>query len=378
MIGFNKIKNDKSSKYRVMHVILDLGVGGAEQLVYRMLNSRPSFEDNVVCCLRFVGDLGERYINDGGRLYCKKNNGGFDIGIIWWLRDIIKNEHIDVVHSHTYSTFIYSVLASRLVGRVKLVYTEHGRLYPERSSWKRSLLNPLLAFGVSHVVSISNSTAKAMNKYDKFPLKNIKVIHNGITLPDTIQNVDIGAKKRSLGLTESCRVVGAASRLEDIKNIPMMLRAFQRVSKQIPEAYLLVAGTGSKSDELIAYGQELGVSDKVKFIGLRNDLWEIFQIMDVYVLSSFTEGISITLLEAMISGVPAVVTDVGGNPEVVADGVTGFLVPLNDDVAMSKSIVTLLNNKEMALRYSSNAIERVKRCFSFDAMMRSYENLYNS
>jgi glycosyltransferase involved in cell wall biosynthesis len=373
-----RTQNSNTRKLRVMHVILTLGVGGAEQLVYRMVNSRPRFEDNIVCCLYFIGELGEQYIRDGGKVYCRNHSGGFNIGIVWWLINIIRHEKIDVVHAHTYATFFYSVLAAKIYGNIKLVYTEHGRLYPDRSSWKRSIINPLLALGVSHIVSISESTAKAMNKYDNLPLEKINVIHNGITLPATFQKVDIAAKKRSLGLAEPCRVIGTASRLEEIKNIPMMLRAFQYVSQQIPDVCLLVAGTGSKTDELIACSQELGICDKVKFIGLRNDLWEIYQILDVFLLSSFTEGISVTLLEAMASGVPAVVTDVGGNPEVVDDGVTGCLVPLNDDIAMAQRILVLLQHDDMAKRFSLNSVKRVEKYFSFDEMMKTYEILYNS
>lgn len=370
---------EPSKKHRrVMHVILTLGVGGAEQLVYRMVTSCTDANRPVVCCLLFLGELGEQLKREGGSVYCRNHNGGMDFGIISWLKQIIIDEKIDVVHAHTYSPLFYSVPAAKLVGGVKVVYTEHGRLYPERSNWKHSLINPILALGTDHMVSISESTAKAMNKYDNFPLNRIKVIHNGISIPDIEQKVDFLAKKRSLGLAESCRVIGTAARIEEIKNIPMMLRAFQHVLDEIPDTCLLIAGKGSKEQELKSYAEELGISQKVKFVGLRNDLWEIYQIMEIFLLSSFTEGISVTLLEAMASGVPAVVTDVGGNSEVVVDEVTGCLVPLNDDGAMAKSIVELLKNREKSLGYAAGAKERVANDFSFDGMMKSYEMLYNS
>lgn len=365
-------------KPRVMHVILTLGVGGAEQLVYRMISSRSRSSHTVVCCLLFVGELGEKLRREGGVLYCKNHTGGIDLGIIRWLRRIIIDENIDVVHAHTCTPLFYSVPAAKSVGGVKVVYTEHGRLYPERSSWKLSLINPLLAHATNSIVSISKSTALAMSRYDRFPLERIQIIHNGISVPDTVRDIDPLEKKRSLGLSESCRVMGTAARIEEIKNIPMMLRVLRIVLREVPEACLLIAGTGSRLQELVACSHELGISDSVKFIGLRSDLWELYQIMDVFLLSSFTEGISVTLLEAMASGVPAVVTDVGGNSEVVADGVTGCLIPLDDDRAMARSVVDVLTNREMALRYSSNSIERVKRFFSFDEMMKAYELLYGA
>lgn len=374
----NKVSESSKKHRRIMHVILTLGVGGAEQLVYRMVTSSSNENRPVVCCLMFLGELGEQLKQEGGRVYCRNHISGIDLGIISWLKQIIVDEKIDVIHAHTGTPHFYSVPAAKLVGGVKVVYTEHGRLYPERSNWKLSLLNPLLALGTDHIVSISKSTALAMNKYDKFPLDRIQIIHNGISLPDMNKKIDVLAKRSSLGLSASCRVIGTAARIEEIKNIPMMLRAFQYVLKEIPDTCLLIAGKGSKEQDLIQYAEELGISQHVKFIGLRSDLWEIYQIMEIFLLSSFTEGISVTLLEAMASGVPAVVTDVGGNSEVVDDGVTGCLVPLNDDHAMAESIVKLLRSRDMSLNYSAGAKERVVNYFSFDGMKKSYEILYNS
>jgi len=374
----NEITKASHKQLRIMHVILCLGVGGAEQLVYRMVTNSSKENRPVVCCLMFLGELGEQLKREGGRVYCRNHKGGIDFGIISWLKQIILDEKIDVIHAHTGTPYFYSVPAAKLVGGVKVVYTEHGRLYPERSNWKLSLINRLLALGTDHIVSISKSTAQAMNKYDKFPLDRIHIIHNGICIPDINNVVDVIVKRSSLGLSESCRVIGTAARIEEIKNIPMMLRAFQHVLKEIPDTYLLIAGKGSKEQELQALAEEKGISQNVKFIGLRSDLWEIYQIMDVFLLSSFSEGISVTLLEAMVSGVPSVVTDVGGNSEVVVDGVTGLLVRLNDDNAMAKCIIELLNNREKSLDYAAAAKERVANHFSFYGMMESYEMLYNS
>lgn len=156
-------------------------VGGAERLVYDMVRY-PAFADNppVVCCMDSVGELGEKLREEGYKVYCKGRKPGFDFEMIAWLRAIIRIEKIDVVHAHQYSPLVYATPAAFLAGRKKVVYTEHGRFYPERKSWKRSLINPLLALGVDHLVSISAATADAMATYDSFPRQRIKVIHNGI------------------------------------------------------------------------------------------------------------------------------------------------------------------------------------------------------
>ncbi len=160
---------------KILHVVISMVVGGAERLVYDMVKY-PAFAANppVVCCMDAVGELGEKLSEEGYSVHCKGRRPGLDFEMITWLRDIIRQEKVDVVHAHQYSPLFYAVPAALLAGRVKVVYTEHGRFYPERKNWKRSLFNPLLALGVDHLVSISEATAKAMAVYDNFPLKRIK------------------------------------------------------------------------------------------------------------------------------------------------------------------------------------------------------------
>ncbi|GFE60833.1 glycosyltransferase [Geobacter sp. AOG2] len=359
--------------HKILHVVLSMEVGGAEKLVYDMVN-HPMFAENkpLVCCLDALGELGEMLRRNGYTVYIKNRREGLDLSVIPWLREIIRREGVTIVHAHQYTPLFYSVPAVLLAGRAKLVYTEHGRFYPDRKSWKRTLLNPLLAYGVDHLVSISASTARAMSTYDNLPLSRIKIINNGIHLTRMNPQVDVVAKRKELGLSETCRIIGTASRLNEIKNIPMMLEVFKRVLQDAPDTVLLIAGQGPQEESLRLHADQLGIADRVKFIGLRFDLPEIYRLLDVFLLTSFTEGISITLLEAMASGVPAVATDVGGNCEVMVDGLTGYLVPIDADVEMAEKIVRLLRDPALARQFGMKGQERVFTEFTFDRMMGSY------
>ncbi|RQW86066.1 MAG: glycosyltransferase [Geobacter sp.] len=352
-------------------------VGGAERLVYDMVRY-PAFAENkpVVCCLDSMGELGEKLRQEGYTVYCKARREGLDLGVISWLREIMRREQITVVHAHQYTPLFYAVPAALLAGRIKVVYTEHGRFFPERTSWKRRLFNPLLALGVDHLVSISEATAKAMAEYDNFPASRIKVIHNGIDVSRMNPPVDKAAKRRELGLSETCRILGTAARLNSIKNIPMMMRVLKLVLQQVPDTCLVIAGQGEEEGRLKSLASELGIADRVKFIGLRFDLPEIYQLFDVFLLTSFSEGISVTLLEAMASGVPAVVTDVGGNREVVVEGETGYLVPIDDDCQLAQRIVGLLQDWSNALQMSTVVREKVNESFSVERMLVAYQKLY--
>jgi glycosyltransferase involved in cell wall biosynthesis len=353
-------------------------VGGAERLVYDMVRY-PAFANSkpIVCCLDGAGELGIALQNQGYTVHCKHRKSGLDWSIITWLRDIITQEHVDVIHAHQYTPLFYAAPAALLAGRKKLVYTEHGRFYPERKSWKRSLFNPFLALGVDHLVSISVATAQAMATYDNLPLQRIKVIHNGIDCSGMNPVFDKAAKRQVLGIPDASRIIGTAARLNSIKNIPMMLRAHKLVLEQIPDTYLVIAGQGEEEQKLKELAVELGTADKVTFIGLRFDLPEIYQLFDVFLLTSFSEGISVTLLEAMASGVSAVVTDVGGNREVVVEGVTGYMVPVDDDRLFAERASCLLMEPEKNMNMAEAARKLVNQEFSVQGMMQAYQELYD-
>jgi len=362
---------------RIMHVVLSMDVGGAEKLVYDMVRHPIfAFSRPVVCCLDAVGAFGEKLLQERYAVYCRKRRSGIDLSVIPWLREIILSEKITVVHAHQYTPLFYSAPAALLAGRVKVVYTEHGRFYPERRSWKRRLFNPLLALGVDHLVSISANTAQAMATFDHLPFRRIDVIHNGVDLSLMNPPCNNAVKRSSLGLNGTCRVIGTAARLDEIKNIPMMLRVFKQVLQRVPDTRFLIAGDGPQRDNLKSQAEALGIADKVHFIGLRFDLAEIYQLMDVFLLTSFSEGISVTLLESMASGVPAVVTDVGGNGEVVKDRETGFLVPLHDETGFADRIVSILTDAECAQALGYNSRVRARQYFSFENMLTNYIGKY--
>lgn len=370
----------KPKQPRVMFVLPSLiSSGGAEQLVYRMIQNMISRKlSPIVCCLDSLGDLGFKLQEDGVKVYCRQQTRSFDLKLTAWMRGIIKDENIQIVHAHMYAAFEYSVLATLMSRKVKVVYTVHGRLYPEKRMWKRRLIYPLLSLGVDQFVSISEKTKFAMAYYDFHPEKKIRVIHNGIEIKDQGSREDIQRARIALGVEGNTRILGTAARLEDIKNIPMMIRALKRVMEDYPDTYLLIAGVGSKLDELKAYAVSQAISENVLFIGLRSDLHVIYPLFEVFLLSSYTEGVSVSLLEAMTFGVPAVVTDVGGNSEVVIEGETGHLVPSENDVLMAEKILQLFNNTELSRKLGKKGKERALTEFSFDGMMDEYMSLYHS
>lgn len=361
---------------KILHVVISMVVGGAERLVYDMVRY-PAFADNppIVCCMDDIGELGEKLKEQGYKVYCKGRKPGFDFEMIAWLRAIMRIENVDVVHAHQYSPLVYATPAAFLAGRKKVVYTEHGRFYPDRKSWKRALVNPILAKGVDHMVSISAATADAMAEYDNFSRKRIKIIHNGIDFSHLNSPYDKAEKRKKLGIPEGYRVIGTASRLNEIKNIPMLLSVFKKVREQVDDVCLVIAGDGPEREALEALAKKLGIGGNSFFIGMRFDMPEIYPLFDVFCLTSFTEGISVTLLEALGSGVPAVVTSVGGNEDVVSRSTNASMSPLDDQDAFCLELLHLLEKK---CRKEKHDDREFREHFSLSTMLNEYSELYVS
>jgi glycosyltransferase involved in cell wall biosynthesis len=371
------MKATSQAKKTVLHLLWSLEVGGAEKIACDLVRSLPRDEFRpLVCSILHDGPLRHELTAQGYPVYHRSSRPGVDWKTVGWLSELVRREQVELIHAHQYTPLVYAVLVKLTGGRCRVIYTEHGRCHPEVLHWKRLLVNPLLACGVERLISIAQSTRLAMARWDNLPLDQIEVIHNGVPLPQPAAGASREQKRRQLGLPSGCRLIGTAARLEEVKNLAMLVRGFALLAQQVPECRLVIAGQGSQDGRLRALAGELGVAERVHFLGLRSDLEEIYPLLEVFVLTSFTEGISVTLLEAMSHGLPAVVTEVGGNPEVVVDGETGFFVPSDDHVTLSRRLALLLKSRALAQRMGCAGRKRVESEFSFAGMLARYLELY--
>ncbi len=367
----NKVSN-------VMHVVWSLDVGGAEILTYDIARHLP--RDKYipsVCCIDQKGGLTKKYQKEMIPVFHREKTPGFDVKLIFWLRKLIVENMVDIVHAHQYSPMFYCALATLGLPSLKLIYTEHGRCYPDPKKWKRRLANPWLTKKFDHLISISESTRLSMVEIDNMNREAISVIRNGVFFDEEAHDFDKTAKKAALGIPENTFIVGTACRLEIVKNIFMMVRALKLAAEKVSNICLVIAGKGSQEEELKKFCADLGVLDKVFFIGLRNDLPEIYPLMDVFVMTSFTEGISLTLLEAMNFELPVIATNTGGNPEVIDNGKSGFLVELNDDYGMANLLLKLKSAPDLRRQLGFQGKKIATEKFAFDKMMCQYLQLYS-
>lgn len=364
-------------KINIAHLTFDMRIGGAEQVILNLVeNTDPKyFNVSVLCINQPVGQFGKQLQKKGYQLNAFNRKPGFDISLILQVRAYILKNNIDVLHCHQYTPYVYGVFAAFL-SKCKVIFTEHGRFFPDQRKRKRVLINPLLNLITDRVTAISEATRDALVAYENFSHKKIQVIYNG--LDDTkFINPTHSSLKQQLGLQNCNHILGTIARLDPIKNQKMMINALQQIIIHFPDTVLVIVGDGPERESLESLVSELELKGRVVFTGFREDTQLFYQIFTVFLLTSFSEGTAMTLLESMASGIPCIATDVGGNPEIVKDRETGLIIPNDDINALAKAVIDLFRNPALAVKYGKAGRKLFKETFTVQKMVNSFEKLYN-
>lgn len=361
----------------VCQLVHGLPIGGAEVLVDRLIRQLRARFRFIVVCLDQVGELGERLAAESIPVVCLKRRPGFDWRCVQALHRLLESERIDVVHAHQYTPFAYGI-ATRIFGRrPPVLFTEHGRFFPDYPNWKRKAFNSLLRRRSDRFVAVGHAVREALVNNEGLPRTRIQVVYNGIDLSRSQSEPCSPCQVReSLGIAKDAIVVLTVARLDPIKDHRTALAAIARAVRQIPQLRYLIVGDGPQRESIEREITSLGLRDTVSMLGTRRDVNAMLSASDIFLLTSVSEGIPVTILEAMAAGVPVVATEVGGVPELVDDGVTGFLAPASDSAALADSIVRLCASAELRRSVAERARQRVASDFSQSTMIDEYARLY--
>lgn len=299
------------------------------------------------------------------------------------LRNLIRNLNPSIVHCHGSRAALTARLALGLPGwrsapRVPLVYTVHGLSAPN-TPWKQALVRAAerrLAPRISAFVAVSRWVAAGVIRDWGVPADRVHVIPNGVDSARFAVLPDPTAARRSLGLDADGPVVGMAGRLAREKGPDVFLRAARLVQRRHPDCRFLVAGEGPEGAALRRLAAGLGLEGRVSFPGEVRDIAVALAAMDVFVLPSRSEAISIALLEAMAAGRPVVAAAVGGVPEVARHRQTALLVPADDPYGMAQAVTDLLRDAALRQRLSRAARTRIAADGTLRAMLERTEHLY--
>jgi glycosyltransferase involved in cell wall biosynthesis len=202
------------------------------------------------------------------------------------------------------------------------------------------------------------------------------VIPNGIELAAYGQPLDRTAYRATLGVGPTDTLLACVARFHPVKDHAMLIRAFARIAPQFPQAKLLLAGEGPLRESLEQQVAQAGIAEQVRFLGVRRDVPQLLAAVDAFALTSVSEAASLTVLEAMASRLPVVVTAVGGNPEMVRDGIDGDLVPRGDDAACAEALARLLADPALGRKRGEAGRERVEERYRLADTIERYHQLY--
>lgn len=364
----------------VCQVLHSLSVGGAEVLAARISRELSPRFRFVFACLDGLGTLGEELQSEGYDVVVLNRNPGLDLGCARRLRHWLRRQGVAAVHAHQYTPFFYCLASGILRRRPPILFTEHGRWFPDYPRHKRMWFNRMFLRRTDRVVAVGEHVRQALVDNEGIRRDRIQLVYNGVDIERFGGEAAMRAEvRRELGLADDDFAVLQVARLDALKDHVTAIRtiaAARRHSPQDRNIVLLVAGEGPEEASIRDEIARLGVGDRVRMLGLRRDVPRLLAAADAFLLTSISEGIPVTLIEAMAARLPIVATRVGGVAEVVVDGETGRLAAAGDAEKLAAALVQLAAAPELCRTMGQAGRHRAEAMFTQSQMTAAYAALY--
>jgi len=365
-------------QYTILHTIYSGGPGGAETLILNLATRLDPKRFRSIVVLPQGAWLNRRLKESGVTVFEVDWGAWYDVRGPLALVRIIRREKVDLIHSHLAGQNFYSCLAGLLTGRKTLV-TYHGAIELKDAKGFKGALRLWFVRNVAVGVVVVCNDVRNVLEEQGFPSTKIVRVYNGIDTARFAISRN-GNLRKELNIPGAVKLVGMVANIRESKGYDFFVRAARKVLDIIPDVRFLAVGDVDRTiaDPVLKLVDELSLKDTFIFLGFREDIPEILSELDVFVLASTREGLPLVMLEAMAARKPMVVTRCGGPQEVIEDGETGLLVPPCDADALAMKICQLLRNRDLASTLGANALIKVNREFTLDAMINKYERLYET
>ncbi len=363
---------------KVVEVSSDSNIGGAGKCILTFLRTYDRSKFDVSVIIPVGSKLKPEIKALGTRVYELEDlaEKSLDLKAVSKLKRLFKQIRPDIVHTHASMS---ARLAAKQCG-IKTVYTRHS-VFPPPAKISKGVGKLVNGFINNHtadrIIAVAeaakdNLTATGVDE------KKIDVVLNGVDALKPFDPETLGKTKEKYGIRPGQKTAAIVARLNEVKGHKYFVEAAEIIKKRGLDMKFLIAGTGETEDEIRGLIKEKGLEDTVVMLGFLNDVEPLMNVMDIQVNCSFgTEATSLSLLEGMSLGKPAVVTDFGGNPGVIKDGVNGYLVPTRDPKALADRIEKLASDDELYSRISKNCLEIYAKTFTSEANARKIEEIYN-
>jgi len=351
---------------KVVHINSERGWGGGEAQTYYLIRGLQAQGLENLLIAQPRSEIAGRVRRLGAEVAEVSMHGEWDCLAVLRLVSILRHMKPDILHLHSSHAHTLGLLAGRLAGIRAILVTrrmDHGI---------RGVFSRLKYQRIDHVVAISEVVQRLLLRGGVLP-ERVSLIYSAVECPDPYPD---GNLRSELGLKEHGPVVGIVATLGSRKGHRSLFKAIAMLKPRYPQMRLLVAGTGPLEPQLRELARQQGCEKEILFLGFRTDIPQVLNTLDVFVLPSQSEGLGVSLLEAACCGLPLIASNVGGIPEIVHDGATGFLVPPADSSALAAKLAYLFDHPAEARALGRNAKALVKTDFSVEVMIARYHNLY--
>jgi sugar transferase (PEP-CTERM/EpsH1 system associated) len=361
------------------HTIYAFKDGGMERGLLNIINygDWDRFH-HVIMCLTEAGAFAKRLSSPTHRVVQFNKQKGNDLKLSWRIAEKARQFQVSILHARGWPTLLETAVAARLAGVRQTIYGFHGKTLQELkgTGMKRQIAERLVVRSYDRVVTLNARMRADFAKNCGLPEDRIDLIANGVDVTTFAPRGDRHALRVKFGIPTDRFVVGNVARLDAVKNHEVILRAIARSPSQQLRPYFILVGEGPHRVGLESEIGRLGLYKDVRLFGYSDYIRELLNCMDLYIQSSFYEGFSNTVLEAMACGLPVLATDVGGTADLFSQGVEGWLFSPNDDETLASLIVQL--ERDPSLRNAGlRGRQRVVQNFSVQTMVRQYESLYS-
>lgn len=359
------------------YVVHSLNPGGTERLVVQMSLAFAEEFDVRVLCLDEPGLWARDLRAQGIPVHGLWRQAGMDTGMPAKIARYCRSRGTRIVHAHQYTPWLYAALARLLCPKPALLFEEHGRFYPEVENRRRAWTNRTVVQRLTHrMVAVSNDVRARLQRYEGLNASRIEVIYNGVKQEAPLAPAARLQLRKELGFAPESFVVGTVGRLDPIKNLPLLVRSVALASELEGTLRGLIVGDGPMFADIGSLIEESGLSGRVRLAGFRDDARKVIQCLDLFILASFSEGTSMALLEAMAAGVAVAVTDVGGNPEIVVNDETGWVVASDSVEDMTRAILESIRDGPKRTRFAQAGKRRFDERFTLERMIEAYRRSY--
>ncbi|RPI82718.1 MAG: glycosyltransferase [Planctomycetaceae bacterium] len=372
------------SRIHISFVVSKFDMGGYQRIVAHLLNNldRRRFAASVVCFTTSGSAADWLTVQDVPIVELHKPPRSY------WsfprqLAEALTHQGAHIVHTHNWGTLVETCLARARLSGVKHLHAEHGTVFAgsNASGWRRWVNCRLLRVALArcdHVLAVADDVRRRVVEASGFPARLIEVVRNGACVPPCTDRAAARAEVRGrLGIPHDAFVAGTIARLVEVKALNYAIESLTEPVNPEKPLYLLLVGDGPERQRLERQAHDLGVADRVRFAGQQSVLGPWIAAMDVYINTSLSEGISLSILEAMGWGLPLIATDVGGNSDCTGrDQSCGLLIPSGDVSALKRSLRSLAESPGICEEYARRGRERYLENYSVEIMVNRYEQIY--